>query len=305
VVKISNNRFLLFYLVLCSYLWFTFHAPLHLNEQLLEVHSHSLFSKWFSESGKLVAKLFAHIQELLEDPNTLVCVLIDEVESLAAARSTSIGNGEPSDAIRTVNAMLTAIDRLRKFPNVLIFTTTNMSSASVLDLAFIDRADVKQYIGLPPLEARYEILRSCILELMRCGIVVPPSDLRADAGQSILLSYKELSRKGYNGVSSSRSAAASDGMEMSDDIQGKSLVLNTYVPPSLDPGDKGETSESLKLMHCAQHAETLSGRSLRKLPFQSHAQFLRSTTASLSKFLDALSQGIAKERVSRSQLEQK
>lgn len=44
--------------------------------QLLEINAHSLFSKWFSESGKLVQKLFDHIHELLDDPDTLVFVLI-------------------------------------------------------------------------------------------------------------------------------------------------------------------------------------------------------------------------------------
>jgi SpoVK/Ycf46/Vps4 family AAA+-type ATPase len=50
------------------------------------VNAHSLFSKWFSESGKLVSKLFAAITELVEEPQSLVFVLIDEVESLTAAR---------------------------------------------------------------------------------------------------------------------------------------------------------------------------------------------------------------------------
>ena len=57
---------------------------------LVEVNAHSLFSKWFSESGKLVSKLFSKIHELLEDEEGgLVIVLIDEVESLAAARQVS------------------------------------------------------------------------------------------------------------------------------------------------------------------------------------------------------------------------
>lgn len=44
--------------------------------QLLEINAHSLFSKWFSESGKLVQRLFQHIDELLDDPDSLVFVLI-------------------------------------------------------------------------------------------------------------------------------------------------------------------------------------------------------------------------------------
>ncbi|XP_025030365.1 pachytene checkpoint protein 2 homolog isoform X2 [Python bivittatus] len=55
--------------------------------QLIEINSHSLFSKWFSESGKLVTKMFQKIQELIDDKDVLVFVLIDEVESLTAARS--------------------------------------------------------------------------------------------------------------------------------------------------------------------------------------------------------------------------
>ena len=74
---------------------------------LVEINSHSLFSKWFSESGKLVQKMFEHVHELVEDPNAFICLLIDEIESLAAARNSS-GN-EPSDAIRVVNAVLTQV----------------------------------------------------------------------------------------------------------------------------------------------------------------------------------------------------
>lgn len=39
------------------------------------------------------------------------------------------------------------------------------------DIAFVDRADIKAYVGPPTLEARYEILRSCIHELLRVGIL--------------------------------------------------------------------------------------------------------------------------------------
>lgn len=48
--------------------------------QLVEINSHGLFSKWFSESGKLVVKMFQKIQELIEDPEALVCILMDEVK---------------------------------------------------------------------------------------------------------------------------------------------------------------------------------------------------------------------------------
>ncbi|XP_065180092.1 pachytene checkpoint protein 2 homolog [Sycon ciliatum] len=143
--------------------------------QLVEINSHGLFSKWFSESGKLVQKMFDKIQELIDDPDALVCVLIDEVESLTMARKAAMSGSEPSDSIRVVNALLTQIDRIKRHSNVIILTTSNMTGA--IDLAFVDRADIKQYIGLPTPPAIYRIYQSCLAELMRTGIIAPPQQL--------------------------------------------------------------------------------------------------------------------------------
>jgi hypothetical protein len=43
---------------------------------LIEINSHSLFSKWFSESGKLVQRLFAAVTDMVEDESGFVVVLI-------------------------------------------------------------------------------------------------------------------------------------------------------------------------------------------------------------------------------------
>lgn len=75
-----------------------------------------------------------------------------------------LGN-EPSDSIRVVNALLTQIDKIRNYPNILIFTTSNMTGT--IDLAFVDRADIKQYLGLPTIFAIYKIYTSCINELIK------------------------------------------------------------------------------------------------------------------------------------------
>ena len=52
-----------------------------------------LIFKWFSESGKLVQRLFEHILELADDDDSLVCVLVDEVTSsdLAPVEITLLG----------------------------------------------------------------------------------------------------------------------------------------------------------------------------------------------------------------------
>ncbi|XP_062169002.1 pachytene checkpoint protein 2 homolog isoform X2 [Alnus glutinosa] len=157
--------------------------------QLVEVNAHSLFSKWFSESGKLVAKLFQKIQEMVEEENNLVFVLIDEVESLAAARKAALSGSEPSDSIRVVNALLTQMDKLKSSPNVIILTTSNITAA--IDIAFVDRADIKAYVGPPTLQARYEILRSCLQELMRKAIL---SNFQ-DCDHLILPNYTSMKEK--------------------------------------------------------------------------------------------------------------
>eukprot|EP00741_Cyanophora_paradoxa_P008361 tig00001302_g8088.t1 len=159
--------------------------------QLIEVNAHGLFSKWFSESGKLVGRLFDKLKEFVDDPHCLVCVLIDEVESLAAARKAALAGTEPSDAIRVVNALLTRLDALKEHKNVLVLTTSNITEA--IDVAFVDRADLKQYIGPPSARARYQILRSCVAELMRCGIIAPERPLYDDARSVELPSEKDRS----------------------------------------------------------------------------------------------------------------
>ncbi|KAG0489299.1 hypothetical protein HPP92_008110 [Vanilla planifolia] len=226
--------------------------------QLVEVNAHSLFSKWFSESGKLVAKLFQKIQDMVEDESNLVFVLMDEVESLAAARHAALSGSEPSDSIRVVNALLTQMDRLKSWPNVIIMTTSNITDA--IDVAFVDRADIRAYVGPPALQARYEILRSCLQELLRTGILKFPQDHE----DHDLLNYSTLKEK-----------------------------LNT--------SELENPQESLllcwKLLEAAEACQGLSGRTLRKLPFLTHAALPSPSCCETSKFVHTLIE-IAKREVS-------
>lgn len=139
------------------------------RSRLLEINAHGLFSKWFAESGKLVARLFERVSEVVADRRLFACVLVDEVESLATARRAALAGLEPSDAVRAVNALLTQLDQLRRHPNVLVLTTSNVTAA--IDVAFVDRADLKRFVGLPGPRATYEILRGCCTELRMRGLV--------------------------------------------------------------------------------------------------------------------------------------
>ncbi|KAK6924780.1 ATPase, AAA-type, core [Dillenia turbinata] len=224
--------------------------------QLVEVSAHSLFSKWFSESGKLVAKLFQKIQEMVEEENNLVFVLIDEVESLAAARKAALSGSEPSDSIRVVNALLTQLDKLKSAPNVIILTTSNITAA--IDIAFVDRADIKAYVGPPTLQARYEILKSCLQELLRAGILI---NLEG-SDNFVLPNYASLKDK-------------------------------LHVP---ELEESVSINLCRQLLEAAEACEGLSGRSLRKLPFLAHAALCNPYGCTPSKFLRTMIDTANRER---------
>ena len=82
---------------------------------------------------------------------------------------------EPSDGLRVVNALLTQIDQLKSYPNVLVLATSNLRNS--IDDAFLDRADVSYDVGLPSESATYDILYSCLKELMDKGLVQPNANL--------------------------------------------------------------------------------------------------------------------------------
>ncbi|KAJ9519802.1 hypothetical protein QJQ45_013507 [Haematococcus lacustris] len=255
---------------------------------LVEVNAHSLFSKWFSESGKQVSKLFSKIGELIEEPDVLVFVLIDEIESLAAARTASAGGSEPSDAVRAVNALLTQLDALKRFPNVMVLTTSNITEA------------IDAYIGPPTLAARYEMLRSSLLALASAGILSGASRLN-----SALWPYNKLAQRlaFYEAASlpDSTRQAGSSGVKPSrkvirfgPDAAGTTVVCDASscseidipcgVPMRLpgggmmtlddEPSGAAESAALLAsgaLLEAADGCEGLSGRCLRKLPFLAHA----------------------------------
>jgi DNA polymerase III delta prime subunit len=240
---------------------------------LLEIHSHSLFSKWFSTSGKLVSALFQMVRDMVEDdPGSLICVLIDEVESLASSRNSTSSSGDPSDAMRAVNSLLTSLDRLRRFPNVLVLATTNLTGS--IDSAFVDRVDLKIQIGLPILRARYQILQTCLEELIRVAIIKQPCSI---------FDFDDIDEDGEHKMDCHRT---SDTVGTGDDIT------------------------SRMLLDCARQAEGFSGRSLRKLPLQAYAQYLGCNGCITTRengvpphiFLEALSLAIMDEQKARAGL---
>ncbi|KFM75674.1 hypothetical protein X975_22642, partial [Stegodyphus mimosarum] len=200
--------------------------------------------------------MFQNILKLVEDSNVLVIVLLDEVETLARSRTSALNGNEPSDALRAVNALLTHLDMIKKYPNVLILTTSNITEA--IDVALIDRADVKQYIGLPSVEAIYQIYYSCVKELQKAGIIRTSQTVLELPRLSAVLKLKTLQDEHVN----------SD--VLSEVNLDKSLLLNSIAKKSVG----------------------LSGRTLRKMPFVAYSLFIKTPLVSLDVFLDALSKAV-------------
>ncbi|KAJ6629192.1 P-loop containing nucleoside triphosphate hydrolase protein [Mycena sp. CBHHK59/15] len=211
--------------------------------RLLEINSHSLFSKWFSESGKLVQRLFSSITELVEEEEAFLVVLIDEVESLTAARAGAMAGTEPSDGLRVVNALLTQLDKLKHRKNVLIMSTSNLVKA--IDSAFVDRADIVQYVDLPSRGAIYEILRTCLSEIVARGIVSAVT----------VPTLKQAQMYELSALHSTGQPSASSSL--------------------IDPREKSK-HVALRLLSLAAQCRTqgMSGRALRRLPVLALARYI-------------------------------
>lgn len=253
--------------------------------KLIEVSASALFSRFFSESAKLVSSLFEKIYEMTEDEESYICVLIDEVESLTTARSSTIGT-EPSDAMRVVNVLLTQLDRLKTRPNVLLLTTSNLLEASdrllpfiqesyvvmlTISAAFLDRADIIQYIGNPGSAAVYQILRSCLMELMRAGIVQATSELR-----------------GHNAALLGQRSDPSSASSILLDISAACTAVEREAQ-QLD-SSQGIQKPSRLDAELKERKRISSARSLRRLPLLAHAQHIRRTgqPCTLNEMLSAI-----------------
>ena len=67
---------------------------------LVEINTNAMLSKYFGESGKLIGATFERIYNLAQERGTLVCVVMDEVETIAGSREKSTNGTECSDGLR-------------------------------------------------------------------------------------------------------------------------------------------------------------------------------------------------------------
>lgn len=126
----------------------------------LEVEPHALASSSLGKSQQAVTELLG--TTIAERAATgPVIVLLDEVETLAAARSKMSMEANPVDVHRATDAVLAQVDHLAdSHPELLFIATSNFPDA--IDEAFLSRADLIVNVDMPGPEACWAILASTV-----------------------------------------------------------------------------------------------------------------------------------------------
>lgn len=163
---------------------------------LLELRCSRIFSRWFGNSSKNISAIFQDIEVLLEQKKgtlEFVCLMIDEVETIASCRNQMISNNESNESVRIVNSLLTHLDKLKKFDNFFVLATSNYVDS--LDSAFVDRADMVYHIPNPSIIAIEQIISSSIVFLSKLNIVTAQGTVEKLLGSDI---YRAIIRSVAN-----------------------------------------------------------------------------------------------------------
>lgn len=130
----------------------------------IEVNPHGLMSAEHGQSQQRVNELLAEYVPALAGDGKPTIVVLDEVESMAVARSEASLAANPADVHRATDAVLTALDQnARRHPHLFFVATSNFTAA--LDGAFLSRSDAAILVPLPASEALREIFASTLLAL--------------------------------------------------------------------------------------------------------------------------------------------
>lgn len=129
--------------------------------RLIEIDPHGLMSADHGESQKAVTQLLTeHVPRLGEDGMATV-VLLDEVESMAIARSEASLAANPADVHRATDAVLAALDSNTSDHTNLVFVATS-NFVGALDQAFLSRVDVHIHVPVPSKLGIVKILKHAL-----------------------------------------------------------------------------------------------------------------------------------------------
>jgi SpoVK/Ycf46/Vps4 family AAA+-type ATPase len=129
--------------------------------RLIEINPHGLMSAEHGQSQQLVSKLLTDYIPSIASDGMPTVVLLDEVESMAVARSEASLSANPADVHRATDAVLAALDQnTQDSPHLIVVATSNFPRA--LDEALRSRADAVVELPNPDRAAIVEILKKTL-----------------------------------------------------------------------------------------------------------------------------------------------
>ena len=129
--------------------------------RLIEIDPHGLMSAEHGQSQKAVTQLLTEYVPRLGDDGMATVVLLDEVESMAVARSEASLAANPADVHRATDAVLAALDsNTIDYSNLVFVATSNFVGA--LDEAFLSRVDVHIHVPAPDKSGIARILKHAL-----------------------------------------------------------------------------------------------------------------------------------------------
>ena len=147
--------------------------------RLIEIHPHVLMSAEHGESQRAVTRLLTEYVPSLGDDGMPTVVLLDEVESMAIARSEASLAANPADVHRATDAVLAALDsNTVNFPNLVFVVTSNF--VRTLDEAFLSRVDVHIHVPAPDSSGIVAILKQALQAM--APAFAPLARLASDPG---------------------------------------------------------------------------------------------------------------------------
>lgn len=273
------------------------------KSSFVEINTNSMLSKYFGESGKLISSTFDRIFEMAQDKDSLICVVMDEVETIAGSRTKSATGSECSDGLRATNQLLTALDRLRSLPNVIVLCTSNLIEA--IDPAFLDRVDIKQLIPSPSPAAIYNIFRSCLNELVRSSVVDPAAGQVSSRTLALTTPTKtaaDISKPAPRSTRSTKAKASSRPKTSSNLPTSSPEPWNVVSAPTIPSfaemmvyQSARPTSPGSRVWTLAQKCQGFSGRTLRRLPILGLAMYTWGGDCSLDDAVAALEKAVEQE----------
>jgi transitional endoplasmic reticulum ATPase len=121
------------------------------SANFISAKASDLLSKWYGESEKQIARLFARARQVAP-----TVVFLDEIDALAPQRGSSSGDSSVSE--RVVNTLLTELDGLEELSRVAVIGATNRPI--LIDPALLrpGRFDELVYVAVPDVAGRRKIL---------------------------------------------------------------------------------------------------------------------------------------------------